>query len=149
MLALDRLGSWRTLKSGVLVFWAAWFSIVVLTNVFDVLKAARVVPAGWTFVSGNWELMVKVTGVHGTPVAVVALLFLGVIAWEALAAILFWRAWAAGGRGGVVAFTVSLALWATFTLADEIFIAYTLGPVHLRLFALQLLSLLALRLLPE
>lgn len=149
MLPLDRLVSWRTLKSGVLVFWAAWFSIVVLTNVFDVLKAAGVVPAGWTFASGNWALMVKVTGVHGTPVAVVALLFLGVIVWEALAAILFWRAWAAGGRGGVVAFTVSLALWAAFTLADEIFIAYTLGPVHLRLFGLQLLSLLALRLLPE
>jgi hypothetical protein len=148
-MALDRLTSWRTLKSGVLLFWAAWFTIVVLTNVFDILKASRVVPPGWTFASGNWELMVKVTGVHGTPVAVVAMLFLGVIVWEALAGFLFWRAWAAGGRGGVAAFTVSLALWAAFTLADEIFIAYTLGPVHLRLFGLQLLSLLALRLLPE
>jgi hypothetical protein len=148
-MALDRLTSWRTLKSGVLLFWAAWFTIVVLTNAFDILKASRVVPAGWTFASGNWELMVKVTGVHGTPVAVVAMLFLGVIVWEALAGFLFWRAWAAGGRGGVAAFTVSLALWAAFTLADEIFIAYTLGPVHLRLFGLQLLSLLALRLLPE
>jgi hypothetical protein len=148
-MALDRLASWRTLKSGVLLFWAAWFTIVVLTNVFDILKASGGVPARWTFASGNWELMVKVTGVHGTPVAVVALLFLGVMAWEALAAILFWRAWAAGGRGGVAAFTVSLALWAVFSLADEIFVAYTLGPVHLRLFGLQLLSLLALRLLPE
>jgi hypothetical protein len=148
-MALDRLASWRTLKSVVLLFWAAWFTIVVLTNVFDILKASGGVPARWTFASGNWELMVKVTGVHGMPVAVVALLFLGVMAWEALAAILFWRAWAAGGRGGVAAFTVSLALWAAFSLADEIFVAYTLGPVHLRLFGLQLLSLLALRLLPE
>lgn len=148
-MSLDRLASWRTLKSGVLFFWAVWFTIVVLTNVFDVLKANGVVPAGWTFASGNWGLMIKVTGVHGTPVAVVALLFLGVMAWQALAAILFWRAWAAGGRGGVAAFTVSLALWAAFTLADEIFIAYTLAPVHLRLFGLQLLSVLALRLLPE
>ena len=149
MLWLDRLASWRTLKSGVLMFWAAWFTVVVLTNVFDILKAIGAVPAGFTFASGNWGLMVKVTGVHGTPAAVVALLFLGVIAWEALAAILFWRAWAAGGRGGVAAFTVGLALWAAFTLADEIFLAYTLGPVHVRLFALQLLSVLALRLLPE
>ena len=148
-MALDRLGSWRVLKSGVLLFWAAWFTVVVLTNVFDVLRASGVVPAGWTFASGNWQLMVKVTGVHGTPAAVVAVLFLGVIAWEALAGFLFWRAWAAGGRGGVAAFTVSLALWAAFTLADEIFVAYTLGPVHLRLLGLQLLSLLALRLLPE
>ena len=148
-MTLDRLASWRTLKSGVLLFWAAWFTIVVLADVFDVFKAGGIVPARWTFASGNWDLMIKVTGVHGTPVAVVALLFLGAVAWEALATLLFWRAWAAGGRGGVAAFTVSLALWAAFTLADELFIAHTLGPVHLRLFGLQLLSLLALRLLPE
>jgi hypothetical protein len=146
---LARLASWRTLKSGVLLFWAAWFTLVVLTNVFDALRAGRVLPAGWTFASGNWELMLKATAVHGTPVAVVAFLFLGVIAWEALAGVLFWRAWVAGGRGGLAAFTVGLALWAAFVLADEIFIAYSLEAVHLRLVGLQLLSVLALRLLPD
>src|SRR5262245_19521993 len=123
---MPRLGpsaaSWRLLKSGVLLFWAAWFTLVALTDVFDALKAGRVVPAGWSLASGNWELMLKVTAVHGTPVAIVGLLFLGAIAWEVVAAVLFWRAWAAGGRGGLAAFTVSLALWAAFTLADEIFI---------------------------
>ena len=146
---LARFASWRTLKSGVLLFWAAWFTLVVLTNVFDALRAGRVLPAGWTFVSGNWELMLKATAVHGTPVAVVALLFLGVIVWEALAGVLFWRAWVAGGRGGLAAFTVGLALWAAFVLADEIFIAYSLEAGHLRLVGLQLLSVLALRLLPD
>jgi hypothetical protein len=146
---LARLASWRTFKSGVLLFWAAWFTIVVLTNVFDALKAGGVLPGVWTFSSGNWELMLKVTAAHGTPVAVVGVLFLGVIAWEAVAGILFWRAWAAGGRGGVIAFTVGLGLWAAFVLADEVFIAYTLEAAHLRLFGLQLLSVLALRLLPD
>jgi hypothetical protein len=146
---LARLGSWRTLKSGVLLFWAAWFTIVLLTNVFDALKAGRVLPAGWTLVSGNWETMLKATAVHATPVAIVGVMFLGVIAWEAVAAVLFWRAWAAGGRGGVAAFTVGLALWAAFILADELFVAYTIEAVHLRLFGLQLLSVLALRLLPD
>jgi len=146
---LARLASWRTLKSGVLLFWAAWFTIVLITNVCDALKAGRVLPAGFTLSSGNWELMLKITAVHATPVAIVALMFLGVIVWEALAGLLFWRAWAAGGRGGVVAFVVALALWATFALADEVFMAYTIEAVHLRLFGLQLLSVLALRLLPE
>jgi len=150
---MPRLGppaaSWRTLKSGVLLFWAAWFTIVVLTNVFDALKAGRVLPAGWTLASGYWELMLKVTAVHGTPVIIVGLLFLGVIAWQVVAAVLFWRAWVAGGRGGLAAFTVALALSAAFALADEIFVAYTIEPVHLRLLALQLLSVLALRLLPD
>ena len=146
---LARLASWRTLKSGVLLFWAAWFTIVLLANVCDALKAGRVLPAGWTLSSGNWELMLKVTAVHATPVAVVGIMFLGVIAWQAAAGILFWRAWAAGGRGGIAAFIVGLALWAAFALADELFLAYTIEAVHLRLFGLQLVSVLALRLLPE
>ena len=149
MAALDRLGSWKTLKSGVLLFWAAWFTLVAATDVVDALKAARLVPAGFTFASNNWELMLKVTSQHATPVAVAGVLFLGAIAWEALAASLFWRAWAAGGRGGLAAFTVALALFAAFVLADEIFIAHTLEATHLRLLAVQLLSVLALRLLPD
>jgi hypothetical protein len=133
----------------VLLFWAAWFTIIVLTNVFDALKAGRVLPAGWTLASGYWELMLKVTAVHATPVVVVAVLFLVVIVWQAVAAVLFWRAWAARGRGGLAAFTVGLALWAAFVLADEVFLAYSVEALHLRLFGLQLLSVLALRLLPD
>jgi len=146
---LARLASWRTLKSGVLLFWAAWFTIVLITNVCDALKAGRVLPSGWTLSSGNWELMLKVTAVHATPVVIVGVMFLGVIAWEALAGVLFWRAWAAGGRGGLVAFVVGLSLWAAFALADEVFLAYAVEASHMRLFGLQLLSVLALRLLPE
>jgi hypothetical protein len=137
------------LRSGILLFWAAWYTVVTLTNVFDALKAFGLVPAGWTLASGNYGLMLKVTAIHGTPTAVVALLFLGVILWEAGAAVLFWRAWASRGEAMVRAFLVGLALWAAFTLADEIFIAYPLEATHLRLFAVQLLSLLAIRLLPD
>src|ERR1700739_1535174 len=99
---LGRLASWRTLKSGVLLFWAAWFTIVLLTNVCDSIKACQVLPSGCTLGSGNWELMLKVTAVHATPVAIVGVMFLAVIAWEAVAGLLFWRAWVAGGRGGVI-----------------------------------------------
>jgi hypothetical protein len=146
---LARLGTWRTLKSGVLLFWAAWFTVALATDVCDALKAGRVLPPGWSFSSGNWELLLKVTAVHATPVVIVGVMFLGVIAWEALAALLFWRAWAAGGRGSLVAFVVSLALWATFAVAAEIFLAHAIEAVHLRLFGVELLSVLALRLLPE
>lgn len=153
LVAMPRLGpttaSWRVLKSGVLLFWAAWCTLVVLTDVFDALKAGRVVPAGWTFASGNWELMLKVTAVHGTPVVIVGVLFLGAIAWQVVATVLFWRAWGARGRGSLAAFTVALALSAAFVLADEIFIAHSIEAVHIRLFSLQLLSVLALRLLPD
>ena len=141
--------SWRRLKSGILLFWAAFFTIIALTDVCDALKAGRVLPAGWGFASGNWELMLKVTAIYGVPAIIVGVLFLGAIAWTVTAAVMFWRAWAGRGRGGLAAFTVGLALWAAFILADEIFIAHSLVPVHIRLFSLQLLSVLALRLLPD
>lgn len=146
---LARLSSWRTLKSGVLLFWALLFTLLLVTDAADALKAGRVLPPSWSLASGNWELMLKVTAVHATPVVIVGILFLGALAWHALAAVLFWRAWIAGGRGGVAAFTVGLALWAAFVLADELFVAHTVEPVHMRLFGLQLLSVLALRLLPD
>ena len=142
----------RRLKRGILLFWALWFSVVVLTNVLDGLKAVHALPAGWTFASGNYELMLKIMAVHGTPAPVVAGLFVGVILWEGLATVLFWRgfrAWPGGIAGIDSAFIVGLALWAAFALADEIFLAYSIEAVHLRLFGLQLLSLLALRLLPD
>jgi hypothetical protein len=40
-------------------------------------------------------------------------------------------------------------LWAAFVLADEVLIAYSVEATHLRLFAAQLLTLLAIVLLPQ
>ena len=48
-----------------------------------------------------------------------------------------------------VAFTTALLLWGAFLVADEIFIAYALEATHLRLFVSQLVTLLAIELLPE
>ena len=68
---------------------------------------------------------------------------------------LFWRvAWRfqdrISARNAVyVAFTTALLLWGAFLVADEIFIAYALEATHLRLFVSQLVTLLAIELLPE
>lgn len=147
---LARLASSRTLKSGILLFWALYFSVVTLTNTLDALKGVGALPQGWTLASGNYALIVKVTSVHGTPVIIATVLFLGVIAWEALAAVFFWRAWTSRVRRVThIAFTLGLGLWGVFVMADEIFVTYTLSPTHLRLFGLQLLCLIGLRLLPD
>src|SRR5687767_354409 len=120
----------KTLKRGLLFFWALWLTVVFLTNLFDLLKHQGVVPESWSFASGNYGFMESVTAVHGTPPAMVLLMFLGVIVWEAAAAVMLWRAWALfqgilkGMDAVYAAFTVSLGLWAAFMLADEVFIAY-------------------------
>ena len=148
--------SLATLKRGLLLFWAVWFTIVFLTNLFDALRALGVLGAGWRFASGNWAFLVETTAVYATPDWLRAVLFAGVIVWEGLAAALFWRAFRAGrgddgeGRREVdAAFVVGLALWAAFAIADEVFVAYDVEATHLRLFTAQLVSLLAIRLPPD
>ena len=78
-----------TLKRGLLLFWALWLVVVVTTNVLDALQALGILPESFKFVSGNWQWINQTMDPLGVPRAVQAFLFAGVIAWEALAAILF------------------------------------------------------------
>jgi hypothetical protein len=144
------------LKQGILLFWALWLSIAWLANACDGLKACHLLGPGWTFTSGNYALMVETTEKYHTPLWLNAILFLGVILWEGGSALLFWAAFSAfhgmhqsGGQALYPAFLVSLALWAAFIIADEVFLAYETEATHLRVFVAQIISLLALALLPE
>ena len=82
--------------------------------------------------------------------------FAGVIAREGLALALHWRALAASRGEGLAdrrpvdpAFVVGVALSAGFVLADEVFVAYDVEATHLRLPVAQLVSRLAIHLLPD
>ena len=144
------------LKRGILFFWAVWFSIVLATNLGDGLKAIGLLPGGWPFASGNYDLILKVTSVYSPPEWSVAVLFIGVLIWEGVATFLFWRA-AKGFRGAsgeslskvYAAFCVGIGLWAVLMLADEFFLAFQMEAGHLGIFSGQLISLLAIRLLPD
>jgi hypothetical protein len=143
------------LKRLLLLFWAIWFSVVFLTNLADGGKALGLLGESWAFASGNFRFLKETTARYGTPEVVNGALFAGVIVWEGVAALLFWRAgWAfrGGGSGRKVlylAFTASLLLWASFVIADEVFIAYAVEGTHLRLFIAHLVTLLGVELLPE
>ena len=147
----------RVLKRGILLFWALYFTIVLASNLADALQALGALPDSFPFVSGNYGFIARVTGIYGTPAIVNAVLYLGVLVWEAVAAALFWQAlrrWgsASGLEAVDRAFTVSAGLWAAFVLMDELFIAYEipgLEATHVRLFVASLVSLLAVHLLPD
>jgi hypothetical protein len=144
------------LKRTLLAGWAAWLTVVFATNALDGLKALGLTEEGWAFASGNYRFLTETTARYSTPAWLNAVLFAGVITWEAAAAVLFWLAWwtyrGRGARNTAVlyaAFTVGLSLWLAFALADEVFIAYQVEAAHLRLFTAQLVTLLAVELLPE
>jgi hypothetical protein len=138
----------------LLLFWAIWLSVVFLTNLADAGKGLGLLDESWAFASGNWKLIQETTARYRTPAAVKVILFAGVILWEGVAALLFWRAgWGFRGRGAArkavyLAFTTSLLLWRALLVADEVFIAYPLESTHLRLFVAHLVTLLAVDWLP-
>lgn len=144
------------IKQGLLLFWALWFSIAATTNIFDGLKVLGLLAHSWAFASGNYSFIVEITHVYNAPGWLTAFFFMLIIIWECAAAFLLWQAFRkfTGTNNKSLAliynaFTVSMALWACFIIADEIFIAYKVENTHRQLLALQLLSLLALRLLPD
>jgi hypothetical protein len=143
------------LKRLLLLFWAVWLSVVFFSNLADAAKGLQLLDESWAFSSGNLKAINDVTGRYRIPGWANGALFAGVILWEGIAALLFWRAGyvfqdRGSGRHAVYsAFTVSLLLWGAFLVADEAFIAYALEGTHLRLFVASLVTLLAIDLLPE
>lgn len=139
------------MKAMLLLFWAMWFSVVSLTNLADGLKHLGILPAGFSFASGNYALIRQVTSIHHTPAFIAALLFAGVVLWEFTAAGLFFRAFAAvrAGRSDVRpeivrAFTVAAALWGAMMIASEFFISYGIEATHTALLIASLVSFLVI-----
>jgi hypothetical protein len=136
----------RALGNGLLGFWALYFAIVALSNLADLCQSLHLLPAGWRWVSGNLAFIKASTG--KLPAWTSQPLLAGVIAWEALAAVLFWRAARDPiGRWLGPAFVVSLSLWATFILLDEMLLIFETGveATHFRLMTAELLTLVLLR----
>jgi hypothetical protein len=144
------------LRRLTLLFWAAWLTVVATTNVLEGLQALGAIPASFRFVSGNWRWINQVMDPLAVPRWLQAVQFAGVIAWEALAALLFWRAFAtyrgrplADERPAVLACGVNLALWAAFQVLDEVFLAYAPEAVHRVIFLGQLATLILLHVPPH
>ena len=141
------------LKLALLLFWATWFSIVFLTNVFSAAKAAGRLPASWKFASQNYEMVVKAVSRYQAPAWVPRFLFLGVMAWQLAAAAFFWYALGSSWAGGMLdmpavnaACGAGILLWAAFMIADEITLKYAIEQPHELLFIAQLASLVVMHL---
>ncbi len=150
----------QVFKRSLILFWSVWLSIVFATNLADALKSLGLLDEQWQFASGNYAFMASTTARYSVPGWANAILFAGVILWELLATILFWLLWwetrsakPACAKRLYPALLSALMLWAAFAIAYEVLIIYAqhsnVESTHFRLFIAQLVTLLAVVLLPE
>ncbi|KAA9349961.1 hypothetical protein [Larkinella humicola] len=147
--------SGKTIQAVLLLFWALYFSLVLGSNSTDALKALGLLPTDWVFASGNYAMVRTVVGIYHPPVWVAGLFYTGVLVWQAVGAVLLWRAFAATVRqtqhypqAAYQALTVTIGLWAAFILADEFFLAYEmsgLSATHFSLLIAEIGTLLVFR----
>lgn len=141
-------------KQGILLFWSCWFAIAFLTNVMDFLIVKQIIAAS-NFHSGNYNALKVVISIYSTPRYILDLLFsLDILAQGISSTLFFIAAFCFWQRTNYwpwvnVAFGISMFLWATFLILEEVFIAYSYEGTHIRLFMFEMVSLLTLHLLPH
>jgi hypothetical protein len=143
-------------KLGLVFFWGLWLLIVFLTNLFEGLKALRILPPYWRFASQNFQAVAQATATYHAPPWVPRLLFFGVLCWQIVALLFFGRALVFSIEEGApasgplnAAFASSLGLLAAFMIADEICKQYDTERAHILFFIAQLVTWLALYVLPS
>ena len=141
------------LKVALLLFWAAWFAIVIVTNVLGALKAAGWLPADWRFASKNYEAVVKALSVHRLPRWAATGLFAAVVLWQLAAFLLFTHALLASLSGNTfvpgpadLAFAAGIGLFAAFMIADELTLKFAYEQAHENLLIAQLACLVVVHL---
>lgn len=147
--------STNTMKLGLVLFWGLWLGLVLLNNVLEGLRALRLVPPYWKFASNNLEVIREAAGRYQAPLWVPNVLFLGVLLWELGTLILFGRAGVLSLAAGELAlgavnsaFAGSIALLAAFIIADEILQLYDLEHSHVLFLIAQIVTLLAVHMMP-
>lgn len=145
-----------TFKLGLLSFWSLWHGIVLLTNLFEGLKVLRVLPARWKFASKNYDAIVRATEKYHPAPWIPRLLFSGVLIWQLVILGGFGWAMVASIRLGwmdlehvSIAFGLSLSLLAAFIIADELCTEYDTEHGHILFFIAQLVTVIALAVLPR
>lgn len=143
-----------TLYLGLLLFWALWFCIACLTNIADLLVTWQILPETWPFRSSNFAQLASTISLYSLSPAFAALLLLVDILIQGTIATLFgiavhkWRQNRTPWKWVNAALILSIALWAIFSLMDELFIAYSYESTHLTLLISSLLTLIVMHRLP-
>ena len=143
-------------KLALLIFWGLWYLMALSTNVCESFEGLRIFPKTWSFASGNLRAIGKAISIYSTARWLPRLLFFGVLCWQLLTVCLFaWAVIASVSAGSLhseavnAACVAGLGLWAAFMLADEVLKQYDAEHSHVLFFIAQLVTLVALYVLPD
>lgn len=144
-----------TFKKIIVGFWTLWWLIAFWTDVVGALAHTGLLAASWA-PDTNYPPLAESLKMYQAPDWLVSCLFAGIILWSLLATLTFcWAALSLGRSRAVwmrrtqVAFIVSLTFWLAFFLADQLVMKFDFEENHMVQGGFQLLTYLALFLLPE
>ena len=143
-------------KLGLLGLWALWYLVAFSTNLCESFEALGIFRKAWPLASGNFQAVSRAINTYSTSRRIPRLLFAGVLCCQLLAVSLFAWAIVSSVLTGTInfdavnaAFAAALSLWAAFMLADEMLKQYDTEHPHVLFFMAQLVTFVALHVLPS
>jgi hypothetical protein len=132
---------------GLLLFWGIYFTMAGTGNVVDWLTRQGYRGKYFRFSSKNLELLERVAQRHGTGKGSIRALFVVIMSWELLSAVVYLCALALYLTGDALllpyAFFVGMGLFAGLVLGNEAFVYYDDEEEHMVMLIAQLISYIA------
>ncbi|GAB4223243.1 MAG: hypothetical protein Tsb005_17660 [Gammaproteobacteria bacterium] len=142
-------------KKVIILFWTVWWLLALWTDVVGGLAHLGWLHRAWA-PDTNFPFLLASLGIYDISATTAGLLFVGIILWSAICTLTFVRAslnlskpYAIWLRYAEMAFIVSLLYWFAFFIADQLVMKYDLEQNHMVQGGFQLLSYLALYVLPN
>jgi hypothetical protein len=142
-------------KKAIIIFWAIWWVIASWTDIIGGLAHLGILHASWA-PDTNYPFLVESLKMYHLKPWIPTIAFIGIITWSTASTLAFIFASFSLVRDEQVwlpraefAFILSLTYWMTFFLADQIVMKYDLEQNHMIQGGFELLTLLALYIIPK
>jgi hypothetical protein len=145
----------KNFKKIIILFWMIWWLVALWTDIVGILAHSGLLVKSWAKDS-NFPFLVESLKMYAVPNWLPLFLFAGILLWSMLSTATF--AWASISlhlssevwlRRADIAFIISLSYWLAFFIADQIIMNFDLEENHMVQGGFQLLSYLALYILPS
>lgn len=142
-------------KKIIIIFWTIWWLIALWTDIVGILTHNGLLLRSWA-PDINYPFLVESLKMYKVPFWVPQLFFGGILIWSLLsAAAFFWTCISLNQpttcwmRRADLAFVISITYWLAFFLADQMIMKFDLEANHMIQGGFQLLTYLALYILPS